>query len=335
MIRILILAMVVVGCTDAAPTGAPSAATEGAAPAPKAPATGGEAPAPEAGADGKAAGTQGKGTGDGSGGGSGGRRFRQASVYLDGVALAAVLYGELPPGLRSTWHVKTTSEGEEMKVRRFLVAAYLQALGIDLARVQEVHFYGGRQRVGRLPGAELRAHAADLAFSFSRSTSGKPRMHWPAEIGVSDKIDVINAIAVYVDKAAPTWNADRWQLEIGGQPVEGIPYSSGENGGGTRLYVDGRLARTLKPKSLGTPDGTPPRWALATQIATAGVALDRVQAVDLIAGDQLVRRLDAATAAAARFEVGDQGRLTVFPGEWSAEAIQVYVQATPIDPEAR
>lgn len=281
---------------------------------------------------GRADGSGRSGAGDGGGGGQ--QRFRLASVWVDGTQLAAVRYGELPPGLRATVVEQTTSEGEKLPVRRFRIADYLEALGVDVARVREVHVYGGRGRIGVLPGDELRKQRHDVMFSFTQGERGKPRLHWPRDIAVTDKIDMLNDLTVYVDKAPPTWNQEAWRLEIGGQPVEGIPYATAESGGGTRLYVDGRLARTLRRRSLGEPTGEPPRWPLAAQLAGAGVVLDQVQAVDLVDRDTRVSRLDKAAVATAALEVpdGSQGRVTVQPGGFTAEAILVFVKALPVEP---
>jgi hypothetical protein len=303
----------------------------------KAPAPASATPPPSAAPVSAAAPAPGGGGGNGDGTGQGGQRFRQAGVYVDGTPVAVIKFGELPPALRSAWQTQTTSEGQTLKVRRFLLADYLEALGVDLARVKAVHFYGGRTRVGVMPGDELRKRRKELLFSFTQSERGKARMHWPPQVQVSDEIDLINDLAVYVDKAPPTLNEKTWGLELGGQPVEGIPYATTEMRGGTRLYVDGRLARVIRPKALEAPAGDPPRWSLAAQIAGAGVALDKVREVDLIDDDALVGRLDHDAAAHATFDAAAEshGRLTVHPGETKAEAILVYVQATPLDPKDR
>jgi len=268
----------------------------------------------------------------------GGRRFREAAVYLDGTPIAVIKFGELPPALGTAWHTLTTSEGETMKVRRFNVGDYLEALGVDLKKVQALHFYGGRERIGILPGAELRKRRKEIQFSFTQSETGKPRMHWPREVAISDKIDMINDLTVYAEKAPPLWNEKTWRLEIGGQPVDTIPYAAnGELRGGTRLYVDGKLARTIKRNALGAPSGSPPRWSLAAQIAAAGVALDQVRALDLIDGDRLARRVEGPAIAELSFEVAERsgGRLSFHPGAANAEAVLVYVKSAPVKPEER
>jgi hypothetical protein len=281
---------------------------------------------------GQADGSGRRGAGDGSGGGQ--QRFRQAGIWLDGVLLAAVRFGELPPGLKPVYIERTSSEGERFDLRRYTIADYLQALGVDVAQVREVHFQGGRGRIGVMPGDELRRKRAEVTFSFTQSDRGKPRLHWPREVDVNDKIDMLNDLTVYVSKPPPTWNAEKWQLEIGGQAVQGIPYASDSSGGGgVRVYVDGRIVRTLRPRSMGPGTGDPPKWALAAELAGAGVVLDTVRAVDLVDRDQRTARLSREAARTAQFELGDgdRGRLLVHPGGHAAEAVLVYVRAEPIE----
>lgn len=335
--RACLLLLAALGCTDPSePTAAPASAPASAlasAPVSAPPSAPASAPAPSLQEDPTDAG--GARNGSGGGQGTGGGRFRQAAVYLDGTALAVLKYGELPPTLATTWQERTTSEGGVIRVRRFAVADYITALGIDRARVREVHFYGGRQRIGILPGAELVKSPKDITFSFTQSEGGKPRMHWPKESTVTDKIDMVNDMAIYVDKVPPTWNTETWRLELGGQPVEGIAYRTQEVGGGTRLYVDGRLARMIKPKTLGPGSGDPPRWSLPAQLASAGVVLGQVQGIDLVNHDVVGRRVAAGDVAGLTFEATQNanGRITVLPGEVVAEAVLVYVQAKP--PEDR
>ncbi len=98
-------------------------------------------------------------------------RFGECAVYVDGEPLAVLSYGELPPNLPVHWQ---KVEGEDEKVPRFLMAEYLEGLGVDLRKVRELHLYGGQNRVGIVKGDELRRFARRCRFSFTRNVTGKP-----------------------------------------------------------------------------------------------------------------------------------------------------------------
>ncbi len=120
----------------------------------------------------------GRGAGDGDGrrrpGGQQKKRFGQSPVYVDGVPTAVVAYGELPPWLATKW-VKLN---DGRKVIRFVFADYLRALGVPLRRLQAVHLYGGRGRVGTISGAELRRVRHRLLFSFTKGRCAAPAAPW-------------------------------------------------------------------------------------------------------------------------------------------------------------
>src|SRR5690349_9200898 len=62
------------------------------------------------------------------------RRGRDAMVFVDGRVAAVMRFRELPPDL-----VPTLVRYGNKQVVRFAIADYLQALGIDPARIREVH----------------------------------------------------------------------------------------------------------------------------------------------------------------------------------------------------
>src|SRR5262245_18513064 len=76
----------------------------------------------------------GDGQGNGEGGGgdndeepAGGRRFHDATVYVDGVPVVAFTYNEMPPGVKV--FKKEWDEGEFFS--HFLVCDYFAKLGVD------------------------------------------------------------------------------------------------------------------------------------------------------------------------------------------------------------
>jgi hypothetical protein len=269
------------------------------------------------------------------------RRFKEAAVYLDGKPIGVIKHSELPPSLPR--RSQRLLDGRE--VPRYRVLEYLSTLGVPLDRLRAAHFLGGRGRASIVAGDELRRHPETLLFSFSRGDSGKPRMHWPEEgIAVNTTIDTLSGLALYVDKEPPHYDAKAHEFAFAdGKPIEGIPYAEREEAlKGTRVYVDGLLVGAMRRRTLAEgmrlPGGSEesPRYALAAWLATMTGGASP-QAVELIAGEDLLTRLDAAQwaeeQAALTFTLPrhSQGKLAVLlpPGDPARKA----AASTPM-PEA-
>jgi hypothetical protein len=219
-------------------------------------------------------------------------RFGEAAVYVDGRSVGVLRALELPPKLAP--HLVPIAGGEHAP--RYAVTDYVRALGIDLAHVKGVHFYGGT-RVVPMDGDELRRLGDRLMFSFAQGDRGKPRMHWPSEpIAVPTTIDIISALTVYVEKTPPAFDRKCHCLVDGaGVAIEGVPYAPVEQGKGTRVYVDGALVATVKRKTLTNDvlvsDEAHPRFSLARYLAKAGVDVTRAREIDFVSGDDLFSRM--------------------------------------------
>jgi hypothetical protein len=225
------------------------------------------------------------------------------------------------------------------RIRRFNLARYLKALNVDLARISMVHFLGGRTRATILEGAELRRAADQIQFSFTNSTSGKPRLHFPPGVRVNDTIDKVNNVTVYIDKKPPTWTK-RYTFELDGEELEfnEVPYAMTDIRGGTRVYVDGRLATILKRNNLnpkhqvGTFDDGP-RWMLKDELARLGVKLDAVKSADLVNLDETIARIPIKGLEPLSFSVlgksGGQIRLHPRGASTAHEASKLDHRSTP------
>ncbi len=311
------------GCGD------PSTSQEVASAAPSALATA-QAP-PSVGASASAPATASAGPGAGRGDGSGGgKRFGDAVAYVDGRPVAVLRFFEMPPSLRS--HPHALLDGRT--VPRYRLAEYVEALGYPLSKVKEVHLTGGRNRTSVLTRAELEKHRSDLNFSFSREIAGKPRVHWPASgIEVNTTIDVITAIAIYVDKEPPRFDPKSRKMMLpSGEALKGVAYTKPEDAPrGTRVYFDGKLAGTVKrkhlPDSVLSPRYTPskPRFSLEKYLASIGVDPARVKQLTVVERDHVVLRLDeqawkkASKEAEFSLAQGSEGRIIVHTTEGGAE----------------
>lgn len=224
-------------------------------------------------------------------------RFREATVYVDGNPRGILRALEMPPSLKT--HAMTSNVGT---IDRYYVTEYLQVLGVDIAKVKTLHFYGGR-RIAVVAGNELRRFPTTLSFEFAGGDRGKPRMHFPGgDFEVNTSVDMISGIAVYVDKEAPRFingaGGEGYLAFADGKVIQGVPYAPEEQLKGTRVYVDGVLVSTLKrkllPNELAFDDAAAgaSQFSLAKYLDSVGASTKGARAIDLITGDDVVQRID-------------------------------------------
>jgi hypothetical protein len=226
------------------------------------------------------------------------RRFGEPATYVDGELRGVLRRAELAPGLRP--RKKKLLDGRQ--VERFAVVDYLDSLGIDASRVTALHFHGGRGRVAIVDGALFRRYQGALSFSFTQGHRGKVALELPDDDGfrINTSVDLVQALAVYVDRPAPVLDRERRALALDGRPLEGLAYVPAEELRGTRVYVDGRLVGALKRKALADEllvspalEGDPARFSLERWLASLGAPVAGVRAVEVLVGDDRVARLDA------------------------------------------
>ncbi|HEX8792459.1 MAG TPA: hypothetical protein VF765_16030 [Polyangiaceae bacterium] len=272
-----------------------------------------------------------------------GGQFKDSAVYVDGKAKGILSYGELP----STLVPSAQPEIDDLDVARYYrLADYLEAVGVDLSRVREMHVYGSHDRVAVITGEELRTQRDKLLFDFTQQTAGKPRARWAQTHALKHRpmVDVILGISLYVDKTPPAYV--KGELLVDGQPVEGIPYVDDGIPKGTRVYVDGRLDGWVRRKTL--PDKliapgstrTHAKFSMDAFIGYVGGDTRNVKAVDFYDGDTLLARVDGKawhqTKGEYVFELTNRSHGQVvesFPGDKTARisSVQLYVRTTPPD----
>lgn len=273
------------------------------------------------------------------------RKPGTAGVFVDGRAVGVLKVPELPaaaPGRKIKLGVN-----KEFEVTRYPFTEYFKAVGVDVAKIKAVHFYGG-SRVAILTGDEVRRTAENLTFSFTMNTRGKPRMHMPSEAKYNTTVDMLSRVAVYVDKAPPTLDEDG-EVVLDGKVVEGVPYAAtGESTLGTRVYLDGKLVGSVRRRSLPNKflvahePGKPARFSVAQYAESLGVDLSKAKAVDVVSGDEVVGRLDGAKAKDLAFTVPNHthGSMLVDVGSVTTKvsALEFFTKAPPArtmsEPEA-
>lgn len=241
---------------------------------------------------------------DRGGGGAKKKRFGQSPLYVDGKAVAVVAFGELPAWLPD----HPVKLGDGRTAIRFVLGDYLAALGIDVGRIQAIHFYGGRGRISIMSGDELRRVKKQLLFSFTEGDAGKMRMHWDGKLDVSDTIDKVQAVAIYIEKKPPKWSTEKWGLlDDAGVKYEGIPFVDNPLKGGVRIYLDGRIAHLLKRNRTFERGLEPhrfvagvPHFRLFDYLDEENVDTGSVVALELLSKNNVVERIEGATLAAER-----------------------------------
>jgi len=281
------------------------------------------------------------------------RRFKDAPVYIDGRRVGVIRPLEVPASLKPRMRIRAGAK----PTPRYSIAEYIAAAGGELAKVREVHLYGGRARIAVISGEEVRKHREDLFFLFTGGARGKPRIGWPPDgIKTNTSIDVVQAVAVYQDKEPPSLDAKKGGLSFAdGKLIDGIPYAPNEELKGTRFYADGVLAgwmkRKILPNTMLLPgsDVSDGLFSLPAYIASLGVDPRKVKAIELIQDDDAVARLDGAALASEppltfTLPRRSQGNLVlwlpkaVFPAFAAAQprgipvrisAIQLFLKAAP------
>lgn len=224
------------------------------------------------------------------------RRFKDAPVYIDGRRVGVIRPLEIPTTLKPYLRKRAGVA----PAPRYSVAEYIAAAGGHIDKVREVHLYGGRTRVSIISGDEVRKHSKNLFFLFTGGARGKPRIGWPTDgIKTNSSIDIVMAVAVYEEKEPPVFDEKEGVMRLAdGKAIEGIPYAPAEELKGTRFYADGVLVgwmkRKILPNSMLVPgaDLASGQFSLPAFVASLGVDLRKVKAIELVQDDDAAARID-------------------------------------------
>ncbi len=187
-------------------------------------------------------------------------KWKDPGVYVDGRQVGALWFGELPRSLEPTWiddvddlDFKPGDKGprtRKVKVRRYRLDKYLEAVGVNIKKVKRVNIYGGKGNVSNISGAQFRKFRKTIQFGFGRITSGKAIPYYPEGLQLHQMFDRMVGVAVYVNKEPPKLDKDDFPLGADGNPTADIPYFGKPIRGGIRVYKDDVLAATIKRKHL-------------------------------------------------------------------------------------
>lgn len=264
-------------------------------------------------------------------------RWKDVGVYVDGQPVGMLTFGELPVALKPAWLEETASiplkpgyKGPQTKVirqRAYKMTEYLTALGVDLAKVKELHVYGPRFTDSIIvKGDELRKRKDELRFRFGGEVRGKPIPIVPDDYGNQRSPDKITAVMVYIDKKPPTMERNVG-LMLDGVVQHDVPYYGEPVRGGVRVYLDDRLATVIKRKELEATGADASALKLMEYVSKRGVDTSKVVEGWIIKDDRRAQKLDKAALAAAVFEVSPQAEGKVLVAKQPANAIALHTRA--------
>jgi hypothetical protein len=208
-------------------------------------------------------------------------------VYVDGVQASVLRYGDMP-----------SIPSENNAGKRFRLYDYVKAIGVAPESIKSIHIHGNGDRIASIEGSELLAGKGRFVFSFLSGDTGAPISRWDTD-GMKNEFVVheFRKVTIYVKKPSPAIDKAR-QCHLGadGECSDAVPYASGDAVKGTRIYVDGKMVGFVKRRQLQdaliqgeTKDGER-KYNVKKLIAQMGVDTDGINAVELIAGDDIIAR---------------------------------------------
>ena len=250
----------------------------------------------------------------------GAARWRDCGVYVDGKPVGVMNFGERPVTLNPVWvedkasapkHYGTDEPGWKIvKQRHYRVTEYLAALGVDLAKIKEIHIYGPNPlNVIVASGDELREKAAAVLFHFGGEVDGKALPVVPEGFGNGKSPDKIGGICVYIEKKPPTLVRNEG-MELDGKMIKGVPYYGEPMRGGVRIYLDDRLTAVSKRRlledtkgiSVQKEDGTV-AWDLFAFLKSQGVDTAKIAEAWVIRDERRKEKLSREELEHITFEV--------------------------------
>jgi hypothetical protein len=276
----------------------------------------------------------------------GGNRWKDTGVYVDGQPIAALSFGELPVKLKPIWIEEQKSAEKEpgtnmpdyviVKQRRYRFTEYLRALGIDLAKIKELHVAGPRMsETIVVSGRELRSKKAQgFMFRFGGTVGGKAIPIVPGGFGNEMSPDKIGAVMIYIKKKPPRVVGSEG-LEVDGEIVSGIPYAKEPLHGGVRVYRDDKLVaslhrRNVVEKEAASADG---QYKLLDVLSADGVDVRNIQEAWIIRDERRKERLTATQLADVTFELGERKQNAILIGKekFAAQVLALHTKAVPAD----
>lgn len=285
----------------------------------------------------------------------GASRWKDTGVYVDGKPVGFLSWGELPLSLKPTWvrdkisankRPGTNDPGWRWAQQRFYkFTDYLEAVGVDVRRVKEMHVYGPKFSQSVIATAkDLQTPLAQgFMFRFGGNVFGKAIPQVPTGFANGKTPDKIAGVMIYVEKEPPRLvfnegftfdtpnmptraackrdnsgltNCDLNEVCVDGVCTRlemGVPYYGEPIRGGIRVYLDEKLATIIKRQELDPTKATKNAdgnltWSLAELFAAQGVDTRKVVEMWVIRDERRHERLPASELASLTFTASSQAK---------------------------
>jgi hypothetical protein len=280
---------------------------------------------------------------------TGAARWKDTGVYLDGRPVGFLTWGELPVALKPVWVREKVSSNKRAdsndpgwrwaQQRFYRFTDYLKAIGVDIAKVKEMHIYGPKFTNSVIvTGKDLQSPGAkDLLFKFGGSVSGKAIPRVPGGFAEGNPPDKISSVMIYVEKEPPKL-VPHVGFVLGSDPQYGVPYFGDPIRGGIRIYLDDRYAAIIKrqdldpAKAIKGPDGEP-SWSLPALLAAQGVDTSKVVELWVIRDGRRAEKLSKDELAALTFRASAQAKGGVLLGDKQIRANSIALHTRALKPE--
>lgn len=276
---------------------------------------------------------------------SGADRWRDTGVYVDGKFIGLLAWAELPLSLKPVWLKVKASAPKRYgtndtgwrwaKERRYRFRELVEAYGLDLNKLKEIHVYGPKfSETVIVTGEELRSKAADdFMFRFGGQVSGKALPVVPDGFGNGRTPDKIASVMIYIEKKPPVLERNVG-LVLDDEVQEGVPYFGTPLRGGVRVYLDDRLVAYIKRQDM--PDGQQtsaagePQWKLFDYLRSRGVNVDSVVEGWVVRQEKWQEKLPRTELEAIWFEASAKAKGHIELGEKKMKAQSLILRSHPV-----
>jgi hypothetical protein len=280
---------------------------------------------------------------------SGGARWKDTGVYLDGRPIGFLSWGELPIGLKPVWLRDKVSANKRpgstdpgwrwMQQRFYRFTDYLKAVGLDLAKIKEMHVYGPKFTNSIVvTGKDLQSPAAkDFVFHFGGAVYGKAIPKVPEGFGGGHAPDKIAAVMIYIEKEPPKL-VPQVGFMLGQELQTGVPYYGDPIRGGVRIYLDDRYVAMIKRQDLDPKKATQsadgePTWNLSEFLAAQGVDTSKVVELWVIRNERRAEKFGKDELAKLTFRASAQAKGGVLLGDQKVRTNAIAMHTHALKPE--
>lgn len=276
-------------------------------------------------------------------------RWKDVGVYVDGVPIGFLTFGELPITLQPTWVKDKVSQNKPpncpecpawkwSKQRFYKFTDYLKAVGVDVRKVKQIHVYGPKLSQSVVAtGKDLQTKQAEqFMFRFGMDVAGKALPWVPEGFGNGKTPDKIAGVMIYIKRKPPT--VTREGVVLDGQPVTNVPYYGDPIRGGIRVYLDDKLAAIIKRQELDPKQATKSptgelTWSFGEFLKSKGVDSSKIVEGWVIRDERRAEKLPWPELEKMMFGASSQAKGGIALGDKKLRANAIALHTRPVKNE--